>query len=149
MRRLLLACGIALLPGCLWVPDSGMQPNDRGMVPSDVRRSFTPDALTRTDLMLSLGEPDWISADEMRLAYRVQKLDSYFWAYLIGGMAMRHWGVVETELFWFDAEGRLLRHEQVVSSDIPNGGDGGPGPLVFASKVDDAAMDAMFVHAAK
>jgi hypothetical protein len=83
------------------------------------------------------------------LAYRVQRLESYFWAYLIAKMAMVHFGVIETELFRFDAAGRLTRHEQIVSSEVPNGGDGGPGPLVFASKIDDAAMEALFVDSAK
>lgn len=55
-----------------------------------------------------------------------------------------HFGVLETELFWFDGDGRLLRHRQVVSKDIPRGGDGGPGPLVLASEIDDAQMTALF-----
>lgn len=149
MKRSALPVGLAVLSSCMWVPDSGMQPRDRGLVPADVRSSFKPGELTRADLLCSLGEPDWISADEQRLAYRVQRLDSYFWAYLIAGMAMVHFGEIETELFWFDADGRLTRHEQIVSSEVPNGGDGGPGPLVFASKLDDAAMEALFVDAAK
>ncbi|MGE0144272.1 MAG: hypothetical protein AB7I19_11720 [Planctomycetota bacterium] len=149
MKCAAVLVGLAILSSCMWVPDSGMQPRDRGLVPVDVRASFTPGELTRADLLCLLGEPDWISADEQRLAYRVQRLDSYFWAYLIAGMAVVHFGVIETELFWFDAAGRLARHEQVVSSDVPNGGDGGPGALVFASEIDDAAMEALFVDAAK
>ena len=149
MTRRATAVILALLPSCMWVPDAGVQAYDRGLVPAAGRASLEAGKLTRADVVCSLGEPDWISADETKLAYRIQRIHSYFWVYLIGGLGVMHFGVLETELFWFDRDGRLLRHRQVVGQDIPGGGDGGPGPLVLASEIDDARMTALFDAHAK
>jgi hypothetical protein len=51
MNCSVLLVGLSVLSSCMWVPDSGMQPRDRGLVPADVRSSFAPGELTRTELL--------------------------------------------------------------------------------------------------
>ena len=119
---------LALLPcwGCIgWIPDSGQYDIDRGTIDPAVRATFAPGVTTRADVLCQLGEPDWISSDEARIAYQIRMIDSYFFFYLVAGIAVNVWGEVVSELFEFDARGLLVRH-RTMHQPYSGAGDGGP-----------------------
>ena len=80
----LVACG-----GCAWVPDHGQYQDDRGTIDPAVRATFAPGTTTRADVLCELGEPDWISDDEARIAYRSRLIESWFFIYMVGGLGVQ------------------------------------------------------------
>lgn len=139
-----LGIGAALaFGGCAWVPDAGQYEEDRGVVPRAVQASFVPGHTSRADVLCQLGEPDWVSPDEARFVYRVRIISSFFFIYLVGGLGMEVFGTLQSHLFAFDAQGRLVAH-RVVEQSHSAGGDGGPGPLWSTPLPPDEEMEALF-----
>jgi len=95
--------------GCLVIPtpefNSGAA---RANINKKTTARFEPGTTTREDVILALGEPDAVSPDERKLAYRSEKICG-FWI-LAGGYSATG-GTIEKDRYLvlaFDAHGRLL-----------------------------------------
>lgn len=113
----LLAMGLVLVfftAGCVIIP---IRPAHSGYartnVNEEVTARFEPGKMTKADVILLLGEPDAVSLDECRLAYRSEKVVA-FW--LLGGggpeagAAAATGGAIFREryfVFEFDPQGRF------------------------------------------
>lgn len=100
--------------GCLVIPtphrDTGYaRTNLTTLTPQE----FTPGQSAREDVMLALGEPDAVSADEQKLAYRSEKTVAAWIMFIGGGYSGEAFGGgINQERFYvfeFDLQGRLLK----------------------------------------
>jgi len=141
------------LAGCIIIPtpqfNSG---NARRNLGPDTPARFEPGKSTRTDVLLALGEPDAVSADERTLAYRSEKVAAYL---LVGGYGTGAAAPLTRDEYLvceFDARGRLTKVERSTQwgsaklerKVAPSGSVGGPTAKVridtrasWLSGVDD------------
>lgn len=69
----LLALLLWISTGC-YVPIRQTPPDSREYYP-EWRENFTPGETSRVDVLLTMGEPDEVSTDEMTLIYRWSSVD--------------------------------------------------------------------------
>jgi hypothetical protein len=105
-------CGLTLT-GCLIIPTPQFHSgNARRNLGPDTPARFEPGKSTRTDVILALGEPDAVSADERRLAYWSEKVAGFL---LVGGYGAGAAAPLTKDEYLvceFDARGRLLKAER-------------------------------------
>lgn len=128
--------------GCIVIPtpefNSGAA---RANINKKTPARFEPGTTTREDVILSLGEPDVVSPDERKLAYRSEKVCG-FWI-LAGGYSATG-GTIEKDRYLvlaFDAQGRLLCAER--SAHWFTSADARKVLLEEAGQDSDAADEAM------
>jgi hypothetical protein len=119
--RALLAAGpavalLALCAGCVIIPtpehDSGKA---RFNVNVEIISRIQPGASTIEDVILCLGEPDAVSSDERRLAYRSEKIVAYW---IAGGGYSGGIGALTKDrylLFELDAAGVVTKSDPSVT----------------------------------
>jgi hypothetical protein len=155
-----LAFGTA---GCLVIPTPH---RDTGLARTNLTKltpqQFTPGRSTMEDVVLTLGEPDAISADEHRLAYRSERTVA-IWIIAVGGgySGEAMGGGINQEQFYifeFDSQGCLQKTtrtgkllgdvgfdtedllktmntgETVVSQPLPDEGDSSQVPACLAGE---------------
>lgn len=110
-RRFRLCAGLAtvtLLAGCIIVPVDYTQAGSRHNVSEKTATTLQPGEITKEEVLLRLGEPDWVSEDERLLGYTWTKVKAlvFYGAYYTGGIAE----VPKSSLLklTFDAEDRLV-----------------------------------------
>lgn len=111
-----LAFAMALLvctPGCLILPtpefNSG---NARANINKQTPKQFAPGKTTRAEIILALGEPDAVSPDESKLAYRSEKVCG-FW--FVGAGYSGAGGTIQKDRYLvaeFDGQGMLQTMER-------------------------------------
>lgn len=99
--------------GCIVIPtpefDSGAA---RANINKKTPRQFEVGKTTRAEVVLTLGEPDAVSPDERKLAYRSEKICG-FWA--VGGYGSAAGGPIEKDRYLvaeFNAQGVLQKMER-------------------------------------
>lgn len=104
----LLFVGVA---GCIIIPTPGLDSGEtRTNIDKHTPEQFTPGRTTRAEVMLALGEPDAVTPDERKLAYRREKIAAIWLAG--GGYGGGAGGSFDTDRYVvaeFDATGRLLK----------------------------------------
>jgi hypothetical protein len=107
--RLLFLLLLLGLPsaGCVWWPDHGHL--HRGEIPASQVQAFIEGRTSRADVVLALGEPEWVSADERRLLYWVSEVHSWLFAYMVADAATMYFATDRYYLFEFDQQGLLQR----------------------------------------
>jgi hypothetical protein len=108
-----LAAILMLVPaGCI-IPTPGLNSGAaRRNIGKQTPGQFQPGKTTRAELMLALGEPDAVSPDERKLAYRSEKIAAIF---LVGAGYSGGGGSIERDeylVFEFDARDRLQKTER-------------------------------------
>lgn len=109
---LLLATGLLVsAAGCIIIPTPGLDSGEtRTNIDKHTPEQFTPGRTTRAEVMLALGEPDAVSPDERKLAYRREKIAAIWIAG--GGYGGGGGGSFDTDRYVvaeFDAAGRLMK----------------------------------------
>jgi hypothetical protein len=103
---LLLAC---VTPSCLILPTPPLHSGDaRENVDASAAAGFQVGKTTRAEVILTLGEPDTVTADERKLAYRTEKVRALLF---IGGYGAAAGAPITKDdylVFEFDARGRLV-----------------------------------------
>jgi hypothetical protein len=126
----LAAVGPLFLAGCLVVPvdyyQTGSRHNVSPKTPSELRLGVT----TREELLLSLGEPDFVSDDGQRLGYAWTKVKAVWFVVGYGGAAsaeVERSYVLEAS---FDASSRLsqVRLLKQWGSEVPATRELDPSP---------------------
>ena len=113
-RWLVPLAGLLLLQtGCIILPTPHVNTGEarRNLHPDTLTR-FEPGKTTRTDVLLALGEPDAVSGDERKLAYRSQKMVGLM---LVGGYGAGAAAPLTKDDYLvceFDARGRLVKAER-------------------------------------
>ncbi len=79
---LLLAAGVALLAGCIIIPTNYYQSASRENINLQTTNSLAPGVTTRQEMLMKLGEPDYVTEDGQRLGFAWTKVKA-IWA-LIG-----------------------------------------------------------------
>lgn len=104
---------LALATGCLFFPTPGLSSADsRTNVGKQTPPQFEPGKTTRAEVILTLGEPDAVSPDERKVAYRSERivglwaLFSYAGPPMGGNFTKDRYLVTE-----FDPSGTLVRVE--------------------------------------
>lgn len=99
--------------GCLVIPTPEFDSGDaRANINKQTPRQFEAAKTTRTEVVLALGEPDAVSPDELKLAYRSEKICG-FW--FVGGYGNSAAGTIEKDRYLvaeFDALGVLQKLER-------------------------------------
>lgn len=110
-RRFGFCAGLAmvtLLTGCIVVPVNYTQAGSRHNVSEQTAATLQPGEVTKEEVLLRFGEPDWVSDDERLVGYAWTKVKAlvFFGAYYTGGIAE----VPKSSLLklTFDAEDRLV-----------------------------------------
>lgn len=100
------------MAGCIIIPTPGL---DSGETRTNISRKttaqFTPGRTTRPEIVLALGEPDAVTPDERKLAYRREKTDAFWFA--AGGYNAAG-GSIESDRYLvaeFDAAGLMQKIE--------------------------------------
>jgi outer membrane protein assembly factor BamE (lipoprotein component of BamABCDE complex) len=102
------AAGSLLLTGCLVIPVSYTQAGSRHNVSDTTARGFQPGITTREDVLLQLGEPDYVSIDGRRLGYAWTEVHAVlFVSGSSGPGATDEMGKTSVLEVSFDAEGRM------------------------------------------
>ena len=116
--RNLAALGLALAltlatSGCLIIPtpeyDSGKA---RANINKKTPQRFEPGKTTRAEVMMALGEPDAVTPDERKLAYRSEKVCGLWF---VGGGYSAAGGTITKDRYFvaeFDERGVLLKAER-------------------------------------
>jgi hypothetical protein len=107
-----LAALLLAATGCIIIPLPEMDSGDtRSNISKQTPGLFTPGKTTRMDVVLALGEPDLVTPDERKLAYRREKIVG-IWILAAGNTATG--GNIETDRYLvaeFDAAGVLNKIE--------------------------------------
>jgi hypothetical protein len=97
-----------LLAGCIIVPVNYTQSGSRQNVSEKAATTLQPGEITKEEVLLRLGEPDWVSDDERLIGYAWTKVKALvvYGAYYTGGIAE----VPKSSLLklTFNAEDRLV-----------------------------------------
>lgn len=100
----------ALSQGCLLIPTPGLKADDaRQNLGDEIETRFSPGKTRRSDILLALGEPDAITADERRMAYRSRKIAALVVVGGYGSAAVAPLTKDDYLVFEFDTSGRLHR----------------------------------------
>jgi len=109
--RFRLCAGLAtatLLAGCIIVPVNYTQSGSRHNVSEQTAATLQPGEITKEEVLLRFGEPDWVSDDERLVGYLWTKVKALvlYGAYYTGGIAE----VPKSSLLklTFNAEDRLV-----------------------------------------
>ena len=112
-RWVLLMAGLLLQTGCIVLPTPHMDTGEtRRNIGSQTPAQFKPGKTTRTDVLLTLGEPDATSVDERKIAYHSQKMVGVL---LVGGYGTGAAAPLTKDDYLvceFDARGRLVKVER-------------------------------------
>lgn len=111
---LALALAVAVCtPGCLIIPTPEYNTgNARANINKKTPKQFEPGKTTRAEVVMALGEPDAISPDESKLAYRSEKVCGLWF---VGGYYSGTGGTITKDrylLVEFDAQGVLRKAGQ-------------------------------------
>jgi hypothetical protein len=113
---LLLAMGTT---GCIIIPSPFTDTNyARTNLNKLTLEQFVPAKTTVEEVVLALGEPDAVSADEHKLAYRSQRVVAFFFIYPVAASESE----IEQErlyVFEFDSQGRLMKATQQGQFSLP------------------------------
>jgi outer membrane protein assembly factor BamE (lipoprotein component of BamABCDE complex) len=132
-------------PGCIVVPTPEYNTgNARDNIRRTTPNQFEPGTTTRAEVMLALGEPDAVSPDESRLAYRSEKVCGLWF---VGAYGSGAGGTLTKDRYLvlsFDAQG-VLREVERTSTWFGSGSAsqlllGPPAGVSLASA--DVATDA-------
>jgi outer membrane protein assembly factor BamE (lipoprotein component of BamABCDE complex) len=79
----------ALLAGCIIVPVNYTQSGSRHNVSEQTAATLQPGEVNKEEVLLRLGEPDWVSGDERLIGYAWTKVKALvvYGAYYTGGIA--------------------------------------------------------------
>jgi hypothetical protein len=107
-----LCCAVILVgvvPSCIVLPTPPYHSgNARENVDTTVPARFQPGKATRAEVILALGEPDAVSANERTLAYRTEKVRAILMVGGYGAGAAAPISKDEYLVFDFDARGKLV-----------------------------------------
>jgi hypothetical protein len=101
--------GAALLSGCVIVPVNHYVEGSRTNLSRAGPASLQIGISTREEILLSLGEPDFVTEGDKRLGYTWEKATAFVGLLLPGGVGDTS-GEITTKFLWegsFDGEGRL------------------------------------------
>jgi hypothetical protein len=117
-RVLQAVLGAALvLAGCVIIPVNYYPSGSRHNLTEDTERSLHPGIMTREEVLLLLGEPDYIWEDGQRLGYAWGKVRAIVAVALGYGQGAA--GTVERTYLlqvWFDADGHVFQVTSVKDS---------------------------------
>ena len=116
--RLCLFCGSLMLSGCLVIPVDQATVGSRDKISEDTIAAFQVGVTTRKDVVLRLGEPDYVTEDERQLQYFWSRI-YMIWAVVgqTGNGAVGDVGKKYTLLVTFSPEG-LLQQTELVKAPI-------------------------------
>lgn len=108
--RMLALGALSLTSGCIVLPtphiDSG---ETRTNICEQTANRFAVGAATRADVLLALGEPDAVTPDESRFAFRREKIVG---VWFVGGYGSAAGGSIDADRYFvteFDAGGTLIK----------------------------------------
>lgn len=148
---LVLAVGAS---GCLILPtpeyDTGKA---RANISKKTPQQFEPGKTTRAEVMTVLGEPDAVSPDERKLAYRSEKVCGLWF---VGGYGAAAGGTITKDRYLvaeFDASGILMKAERTstwfgtkYAAKVLAEGTNGATPALIAGAADADAHPAMMLR---
>jgi outer membrane protein assembly factor BamE (lipoprotein component of BamABCDE complex) len=103
-----MLAAVTLLTGCIIVPVDYTQAGSRHNVSEQTAATLQPGEITKEEVLLRFGEPDWVSDDERLVGYLWTKVKALvlYGAYYTGGIAeVPKSSLLKLE---FDAEDRLV-----------------------------------------
>jgi len=110
--RMCLAIALcSLSSGCIVVPVNFHAYGSRHNVNEEVISALQPDTTTREYVLLTFGEPDYVSDDKNCFTYTWEKVKLLL---LVGGGGAAHAGAIDCEydlFLCFDGRGLLVRKE--------------------------------------
>lgn len=107
LRGFLLAFAATATPGCLWYPVHACLDQQRGRPAPALLHSWTPGSTNREQVLLELGEPDWVGDGGQRIVYWNHESTSALWFWVVVDTDVVVFGKHRLLGFQFDGPGRL------------------------------------------